>query len=185
MSTGTGTRITSTTTVARLPATSKYRLDMQRLDVVVDFLHGQALAVSGQALAASIQKIYSSTKRRYVNFCVCHDIVPLPTNELTKCRYVAILAGECVSTSSIHCYLSAICHFHIEEGWGDPSLSSLPKLELVGKSGQFKPRLPITPDLLQKLRTIWLASILAARKSTCYGRPPPLAALSFSGYSTL
>ncbi len=118
----------------------------------------------GQALAASTKKTYSSAKRRYLKFCACYNIVPIPINEHSMCRYVAFLAEEGVSPGSIHCYLSAVRHLHIEGGWGDPAISQMPKLELVirgvkrarGKSGQPKPRLPITPDLLKKLRGAWL-----------------------------
>ncbi len=55
---------------------------------------------------------------------------------MTMCRYVAFLKEEGLSASSIRGYLSAIRHLHIEEGWGDPSLSSMPKLELVIRGGE-------------------------------------------------
>ena len=118
----------------------------------------------GQALADSTKKSYKSAKRRYHSFCTVHNINPLPVREQSLSRYAASLANEGLAHTSIKCYMSAVRHLHIEEGWGDPKLNYMPKLELVmrgikrvqGRKHKPSPRQPITPELLRKLREVWL-----------------------------
>ena len=118
----------------------------------------------GQALADSTKKSYKSAKRRYHSFCTVHNINPLPVCEQSLSRYAASLANEGLAHTSIKCYMSAVRHLHIEEGWGDPKLNCMPKLELVmrgikrvqGRKHKPSPRQPITPELLRKLREVWL-----------------------------
>ena len=116
----------------------------------------------GQALADSTKKSYKSAKRRYHSFCTVHNINPLPVCEqsLPLCS----LTNEGLAHTSIKCYMSAVRHLHIEEGWGDPKLNCMPKLELVmrgikrvqGRKQKPSPCQPITPELLRKLREMWL-----------------------------
>ena len=136
-----------------------------------------------QALADSTKRSYNSAIRRYIQFCFIHNYTSVPTNEHLLCRYVVSLANEGLSATTIKCYLSAICHRHITEGRGDPNIGSMPKLELLmrgmkmvqGRAGQSKPRQPITPDLLLKLRGVWLGQsegrdghMLWAASSLCF-----------------
>jgi len=54
-------------------------------------------------------------------------------------------------------------HLHIENGYGDPSISQMAKLELVLKGikmvqaakGKGKACQPITLDVLRKLKVVW------------------------------
>lgn len=136
-----------------------------------------------QALATSTKKSYASAQRRYMNFCTTHAIIPLPTTEHTLCRYVASLANSNLSAATIKCYLSAVRHLQITKGYGDPHVGDMAKLELVvrgvkrvrGKVGQTKPRLPITPELLWKMKKVWVdqprgkdGSMLWAASTLCF-----------------
>lgn len=88
----------------------------------------------------------------------------MPTSESLLCRYVSSLANENISQSTIKCYLAAVRHLHIAEGFGDPNISGMARLEQVLKgikSTQAKGmkrnvRLPITPELLLSMRSTWL-----------------------------
>ena len=114
-------------------------------------------------LATSTRRSYNSAKNRYATFCRQLGLEPLPASEHQLCQYISHLANEKLCHSSIKCYLSAIRHLHIAEGYGDPGISSMAHLEQVLKgikSLQVKapkkpPRLPITPELLSKMRQAW------------------------------
>ena len=61
-------------------------------------------------------------------------------------------------------YLSGIRHYSISSGMGDPKFGAWPRLGYVLKGAKRsqsnvspKPRLPITPSILLKLREIWLS----------------------------
>ena len=75
-----------------------------------------------------------------------------------------ILANDKLCHNTIKGYLAAIRHLHIAEGAGDPGISSMPRLEQVvkgvkatqAKEGEkVKARLPITPELLLKMKQAW------------------------------
>ena len=110
-------------------------------------------------LAGSTQKAYKSAKERYKKFCLSNSFNPLPTNENLLCRYSSSLANESLSHSTIKCYLAAVRHLHIAEGFGDPGISGMARLEQVLKgikSTQAKglkksARLPVIPELLLKM----------------------------------
>ena len=133
------------------------RLDDAELD-------GAVVQYCEQALAVSTQKSYASAKRRYLQFCARYHIQSTPFTEQALCKYVAYLANQRVSHTSIKCYLAALRHLHIERELGDPNISMMPKLELVirgvrrAQSVNKKPSLrqPITPGLLSKMRQTWL-----------------------------
>lgn len=151
-------------------------MDVQELDQSVEFYFQNGLA-------GSTRKTYSSAKHRYAKFCSEKGFSPLPTSENLLCRYVSSLANENISHNTIKCYLSAIRHLHIEQGFGDPNISEMARLEQVLKgikSTQAKKinkrvRLPITPDLLRKMRAAWLGEnttrdggMLWAAASLCF-----------------
>ena len=63
---------------------------------------------------------------------------------------------------SIRSYLSAVRHMQIEHGGPDPALATFPRLEYAlkgvrrnGAPKQTRNRLPITPELLLKIHTLW------------------------------
>ena len=155
--TGGPTRDSSTSRHPGRSAAPGTRLDGEELDRAVAFY-------TGQALADSTKKSYRSAKRRYHAFCQLNHIPPLPVCEQHLCRYVASLANDGLAHTSIKAYLSGVRHLQVEEGWGDPKFGGMPKLELVlrevkrtqAMKNKIKPRQPITPDLLLKLRGVWL-----------------------------
>lgn len=152
------------------------------------------------ALASSTQSSYGSAKKRYLSFCQKYNLNPTPASEHQLCQYIAGLALENLSHNTIKCYLSAIRHLHIDRGLGDPGISKMARLEQVlrgVKSVQAKrnikekPRLPISLDILRKLRTVWLnehsnnSRMLWAAASMCFFgflRSGELTVPSISGY---
>ena len=110
-------------------------------------------------------------------------MVPIPASEHQLCQFVACLAIEKISHSTIKCYLSAIRHLHVAVGLGDPRICDMARLEQVlreVKSTQAKEkrnpkaRLPISIDLLHKLKRVWEtkasedAIMLWAAASLCF-----------------
>jgi len=132
-------------------------LDHQGLDQHVDFY-------LEQALAPTTRKTYTSAEKRYLSFCITHHISPLPTDEKILCRYVAYLANNRLCHSTIKSYLAAVRQLSIQKNEGDTHISSMDKPELVLRevkkvhvSKQTSSlRQPITVDLLEKIRGVWL-----------------------------
>ena len=91
---------------------------------------------------------------------------PFPVNKDTLCRFVALLGQQNLRHRSIKCYLSGIQFAQIHLNLGDPFKNkAMPRLEYVltgikqvqARQGTPpKPRLPIIPDLLERLRIEWL-----------------------------
>ena len=89
---------------------------------------------------------------------------PTPASEHQLCQFVSALASEGLKYSSIKCYLSAVRHLHLEKKLPDPNIGSMARLEQVlrgvksfqsKQSPPPKPCLPITPDILLKLKKVW------------------------------
>ena len=88
-----------------------------------------------------------------------------PVTEQTLSRFAAFLGQQNIKHRTIKSYLSGIRFTQIQLGLGDPFKDkSMPLLEYVltgikrkqAKVGTPpKPRLPITPDILQRLRSVW------------------------------
>lgn len=135
-------------------------------------------------LAASTRKAYDAAKKRYRGFCAIKGVQPPPASEPHLCQFASHLANEHLCHSTIKCYLSAVRHLHIAEGVGDPCISSMTCLEQVLKGIKMvqarspppsKPkRLPITPDLLRKMKQSWQggdrqnSSMLWAASTLCF-----------------
>ena len=88
----------------------------------------------------------------------------MPASETILCQFVALLAETGLRLRTIKVYLSAVCFLHIEEGHGDPSAPSLHRLHytLQGikraetvKGTERRERLPISPDILRKIKGVW------------------------------
>ena len=130
--------------------------DIQRLDSTVEryFLHG---------LAELTRKTYNSAKRRKI-LRVCSKtwvsaITSLRASAMSICKLPG--RGQAVH-STIKCYLLAVRQMHVAEGYGDPRMSSMARLEQLSAEGhkvpprgRSLPCLPITPDLLLKMRGVW------------------------------
>ena len=116
------------------------------------------------SLAKSTLRTYESGKRRYIRFCMLANCAPLPVSERKLCEFVANTAKEGLKHQTIKSYLSAVRHLQILVGLGDPFLQNMPILEYVlrgVKSVEVKfptspqrTRLPITPDILRKVRLV-------------------------------
>lgn len=115
-------------------------------------------------LAPSTHQSYESAKRRFLQFCKQANFTPLPLNENLLCRYVAYLAEEGLSPRTIKPYLSAVRHLQVAMSLPDPKIGEMARLEqvlkgakreYVKKNPDKRERLPITPDLLIKMKSIW------------------------------
>ena len=146
------------------------------------------------SLAPSTTRTYNTGKNRYVKFCSVRKIAPLPLTEKNLCEYVAYLAQGGMKHQSIKCYLSAARHLQIMSGQGDPFREKMPLLEYVLrriKSEQAKRfptaqrvRLPITPDMLVRIRQVWERHCKHPDNIMLWQHAPP-ASLGFSGRGKL
>lgn len=114
-------------------------------------------------LAPSTQRTYESAKRRFLTFCIKANLVPLPISEQLSCRYVSHLAEQGLAPKSIKGYLSAARHLQISMLMPDPKFSEMTRLEQVmqgikreyaKRSPGKRVRLPITPDILLRMRKV-------------------------------
>ena len=117
-------------------------------------------------LAASTQRSYDSGKRRFLEFCIKVSAKPLPVSEELLCRFVAQLADEGLAPTTIKPYLSAVRHLQVSMSFPDPKIGGMARLEQVlkgakrefaKKSPEKRERLPITPDILLKLKAHWIS----------------------------
>ncbi len=78
--------------------------------------------------------------------------------------FVAFLARQDVSHRSIKTYLSGVRHLQISQGLQAPLIGNMTHLKQVlkeiksvqARAGRKpRPRLPITPDILRKLQSVW------------------------------
>ena len=106
-----------------------------------------------------------SAKHRYLQFCCTNKLDPLPALEHRLCQFVAALALEGLSHSTLKGYLSGVRHLHLENHYKNPNISTMGRLEQVLKGikslqtktkGNSQPRLPMTPELLVRIRQVWV-----------------------------
>ena len=119
------------------------------------------------SLAESSQKAYLAAQQRYFKFCEEFHQPPFHLQQDLLCYFVAFLADHHICHQTIKCYLSGIRHLHVTLGHPDPDYShSKPRLQQVLRGvrsilSKNKPqeaqhtRLPITPELLLKIRKVW------------------------------
>ena len=133
-------------------------------------------------LAPATQRSYQSGARRFLEFCGQADISPpFPLSERTLIRFVAWMFEAELSCSTMKSYLAAARHTQIALGLGDPHMGEMPQLEYVLKGskrlgrGPSRVRLPITPEILFRLKQVWGghsnfrdACMLWAAASTCF-----------------
>ena len=117
-------------------------------------------------LAASTQRSYNSGKKWYLEFCIKDAAKLLPVREELLCRFVAQLADEGLSPNTIKPYLSAFRHLQVSMSLPDPKIGDMARLEQVLKGSKRKfakrgpgqrERLPITPDILLRLKSHWFS----------------------------
>ena len=133
-------------------------MDIHKLDQAV-------LRYYQAALTSSTHKTYKAAEKRYLTFCNNFSLPPLPASENVLCYFAACLGQEGLAYSSIRTYLSGVRQVQIAAGYPDPSINQIPRLRqvikgirvLAASSGKApRPRLPITPSILHKLRSVWL-----------------------------
>ena len=118
-------------------------------------------------------------------FCRSYNISsPFPVSELILCYFVVDLARQGLTPTTIKTYLAAIRHAQIVRGLPELRQAGLPRLQLVqsgirrerARQGTQRPtRLPITPDILHRIRRVWLTPPLQvdhvmmwAASATCF-----------------
>ena len=119
------------------------------------------------SIAPSTRKTYLTGQRKYLELCSKRQCPPYPVTEDNLCYFCAFLADEGLTHQTIKCYLSAVRHQHVSQGFADPHLSDMARLEQVlrgikivrAKRGEMsRTRLPITPAILRLLRKAWLSA---------------------------
>lgn len=117
-----------------------------------------------EGLAEGTRRAYDSAKKRYVEFCRQGDMVPLPLTEDKSCYFAAYLAKQGLAPQTVTSYLAAIRHLQICAGLGAPVTAQWPRLHYTvrgikrsGAGNPKKPRLPITPAILNGLCRVWSA----------------------------
>ena len=104
-------------------------------------------------------------QNRYLSFCQRTNIIPFPTSIHVLCSFVAVLGSQGLKHQSVKTYLSAIRHAQISAGFPDPFKNTdLSRLEFILKGLKrqqayqgtpSKTCLPITPDILGRLKRLW------------------------------
>ena len=113
-----------------------------------------------QSLATSTQKTYAAGKHRYYRYCLAANKPAIPTSENMLCEFVAHTVQEGLKYQTIKTYLLAVRNWQVLSGMGDPFRSDLSLLEYIlrdqarNREGPPMERLPITPDILLKVRVI-------------------------------
>ena len=89
------------------------------------------------------------------------NTTPLPLTEHSQTAFAAYLS-QAVSTKTIHTYLFALRFYQIQAGLPDPTITTPPKLAYILKGIQRTSpsrhqalRLPVTPELLLQIHTLW------------------------------
>ena len=132
-------------------------MDLGRLDAVVHELFSAGLA-------ASTRNSYRSGSKRYIEFCSSKSLNPFPVAERSLSLFLAYLYTEGLSGNTAKTYLAGIRYTQIAMGLADPRISEMQQLEYIVKGfrklsgGKARPRLPITPVILEKLRKYWVSS---------------------------
>ncbi len=117
-----------------------------------------------KGLAGSTQRVYRCGQRKFVGFCGAGGFQAVPASESTLCKFVAYLTEAGLKHRTIRVYLSAVRHLHIAEGERDLFTAGFPRLQYVlqgvkrveaEKGVGKRERLPISPDILRKVKTVW------------------------------
>ena len=118
-----------------------------------------------QGLAPNIHKTYQAGQSCYASFCQHHNLSPLPATESTLLLFMASLAKEGVSYTTIKIYLSAIRSLHITAKLHTQFASQLtPYLGQVMQgikreqlhTRPLKKRLPVTTSIMRQIKEVLL-----------------------------
>ena len=118
-----------------------------------------------KAIANSTQRAYRTGARRFYEFCRLANLSPRPASERDLCRFVSHLASLGLKHRTIKVYLSGIRFDLLKAGLPNPFQDAvMTRLEYVlrgvkkveaERGGEVRQRLPITPEILVALRTVW------------------------------
>ena len=117
-----------------------------------------------------------------MSFCSAIASSPYPVTEHQLSKFVAFMYQEGLSAGTMKTYLAAVRHAQISMGLGDPLMVRMPQLQYVLRGarrrlagGAKRTRLPVTPEILQRLRKSWErlpvradASMLWAAATLCF-----------------
>ena len=130
-------------------------MDVTSLDPTI-----QRLLQAG--LAPSTQRTYGAGKKKYLGFCQQAGLAPLPATEQRLMQFIAYAVNHGLKHQTIKSYISAIRHLQVSCGGGDPKIGDMPQVSLMLRGVRkeqagipTRPRLPITPAILRKLRQVW------------------------------
>lgn len=97
-------------------------------------------------------------QERYLSFCQCSDLQPVPVAEENLCWLVTFLQVQGLHYLTVKLYILAVGHLQIYQG--DSQMSSVPTLELVVRGlkreqagSPSKLRLLITPAILRQVHS--------------------------------
>lgn len=119
-----------------------------------------------KGLADTTHKTYGSGQKKFLEFCKAGGLQAVPASETVLCGFVSHVAEAGLRHRTIKVYLSAIRFLHIAEGEGDPFQRPHHRLQYVlqgikrteaEKGIERRERLPISPDILRKLKMVWEA----------------------------
>jgi hypothetical protein len=105
--------------------------------------------------------VYASAQKCYLEFCSLHKLHTLPASEQQVCQPVS---SQLIIIFVIHQHLSSLRLLYIANSLPDPKTGDMPKLEQVlrgvkqeqaHKNPKRPQRLPITPSILRKIRSVW------------------------------
>lgn len=154
------------TVTAPRVVTARGGLDHSTLDG-----HLHRLAHSG--LADSTHRTCRAGVNRSLSFTSAFRVSPpFPVSELLLCYFVVFLAKQGLAPATIKTYLAAVRHAQIIRGLPELRQGALPRLQLVqtgirrerARHGPLlSPRLPITTDILRRLRAVWLPLTVPSR----------------------
>ena len=134
-------------------------MDLSELDGLAGKFFAKGLADSTQRI-----RTYRSAQNRYLAFCREGNLEAIPVSENVLCYYVSYLAREKLRHKTIKVYMSAVRYLHVAERGGDPFQAPMVRLQYVlrgikrceAEGGtRSRERLPISPDILGRIRRVW------------------------------
>ena len=133
------------------------RLDLPTLDRAVDNYFSAGLA-------SSTSRVYRTGINRYLEMCRQLNTPPTPATEELLCKFVAHLALNNITVSTIKVYLSGVRQLHVREGRPSPPTTGMARLMQVlrgikiSQAASNRParqRSPITPEILRQVKARW------------------------------
>jgi len=108
-----------------------------------------------QTYASSSQRTYHTHRESYLSFCAVIAVPPVPASTETLCQYAAMLART-LKYTSVKQYMNIIRLLHLEWDLPNPLLNNFKLNSLLrgirrSRGDTVVQKLPITPELLQKI----------------------------------